>query len=183
MMLILKRKLFLVIILLYNCNFLFSQKEQVNTQFIIMANTGMSNFSIGSLIISIDTVFSIEYPNGNYDMYVKYGRYTNVVVDKTFYEKLLFYLSQYQSCKERPDKFISEEKNTFIIDYRDETGKECRLLSVQSLDAVLFIIKNIFCFIQNYNQPFLLECLDWVYKFYINTYDRDGMYKQKIFCY
>lgn len=162
-----------------------SEKDsQERTKFILIANVGSSNYSVAPLIISTDTINKIEYEKGIYDLIVRFKGFRNVVVNNESYVKLFSHLDVSSNNNVRPNKFPKPYPIKLIIDYRGEDGVDYELLSVKQVSAILYILKNLYCYLENNNfEKSLLDHVKFMHKFYLDTYDRNReVYKSKITC-
>lgn len=153
-------------------------------KFIVIANVGASNYSIAPLIISTDTIDSILYRKGVYDLHVRFSKYLNIIISQKKFNKLFSHFDVVRVCDERPDKFIQEEGALLIIDYRSSSEKNCKLLTVKTVSTALFTLKNLYCYLvsNNFDRE-ILSHIKALYKFYLDTYDhRKERYQSEITC-
>lgn len=156
--------------------------ENFNNEFIVIANTGSSNYSLSPIVISMDTVNIITYDTTIYDQNVKYRGFTNIILKENEYRLLFSFLNIYLTPKERPLKFIKDNKYSFIIDYRDYDGNDFELFSARNTQCILSELKLIYYFVRiSISSDILEECIEDYYRFYAAKDDTNGTkYKRSI---
>lgn len=174
------------IILLFQVVCVYSQANEIeqdsNNEFIVIANTGSSNYSLSPIVISMDTINSISYDTTIYDQNVKYWGYTNIILKEYEYRLLFSFLNIYVTPRKRPLQFIKDNKYSFIIDYRDYDGNDFELFSARNTQCILSELKLIYYFVRiSISSDILEESIEDYYRFYSAKDDTDGTkYKRSI---
>lgn len=180
-----KKLIFLLINTLFPL-FIYSQENIISDgtekEFIVLAITGNSNYSIAPLIISTTKIESIKYDTTVYDQNVKFWGFKNIIISKYSFNKLLLYLNIFETPKVRPKTFLLNSNFSLIIDYRDSSNIDYELLSLQNLSTSIFVIRNIYCFlIANQFDYNLSEYIKQLYKELLIR-DKEESLKQGIDC-
>lgn len=161
--------------LLVGCCSVFSQsvpKKQNSAGFILLSHVGNSNYFMGSIVLSVDSIKNIPYKKGVFDQYAKFGKYHNIILDSVSYDSLFLYLNVFKKCVQRQEQFIKKDDIVFIVDYRDNDGNDCKLLSLKDISEVLFTLRSLSYFLdRNAFEEDLKTYIKSLYNFYLDTYD------------
>ncbi|MEA1981389.1 MAG: hypothetical protein U9N54_10485 [candidate division Zixibacteria bacterium] len=145
--------------------------------FIIITHTGDSDYSISSIIISTDTIKSIDFPEG-YESYRKFSSFVNVILSDSTYNMLFNYLNVFINSNKRKDGFT--KKYYLIFDYRDSNGADYELLSLGNIPSILFTLRNLHEYLvsNKFEKP-LIIAIEYLYKYYVDMFN-NKLYQRDI---